>query len=285
MPVKVTCEICKKEQTVDPGRVKTYRFCSYKCAGEWRKVAYRGENHNRWQKDQAREKTCQYCGVRFTLRPKQPITTFKNQKFCSKSCADKGGFRRKGEAHPNYSPAARRRNRGGKHASWASAVISRDGAKCQNCGAVGTELQAHHLKPYSDHPELRWDVGNGLTLCAPCHWAVHAALDANEVNSGDLLPGDAGDNPEPSFGRKPVEGVTTRGRAYRRWDGPCAWCGSFLSKRWSAAKPYIPFVFCDTSCAAKHKAAFRKWRPSRGPIPSTAVIPSTSASRESDDIV
>jgi hypothetical protein len=61
-----------------------------------------------------------------------------------------------------------------------------------------------------------------MTLCHRCHWAEHAASDANGVNSGNIRPGHAEDNPEPSDGRKPVEGVTTRGRAYRRWEATMA---------------------------------------------------------------
>jgi hypothetical protein len=104
------------------------------------------------------------------------------------------------------------------------------------------------------------------------------------VNSGNILPGNAGDNPEPSFGRKPVEGVTTRGRAYRRWDGSCDWCGKFISKQWSdtVGKAHL---FCSKVCAGKHNAAnrtYRVWKDAPKPM---AVTTSTSAPRESDDIV
>lgn len=237
-----------------------------------------GEDHPRWQGG-VREKNCLQCGSVFRCDPPKPYTVFKKQKFCSKACADKGGIRHKGKSHPNYKPTGRRRQPRGKAASWARAVLSRDKGICQHCGASDIDLHAHHIKFFSTHPELRWDVDNGLTLCHRCHWAVHTALNANGVNSGNTVAGDAAGNPEPSFGRKPVEGVTTRGQAYRRFNGTCDWCGEFISKRWSDAKGK-KFLFCSYSCSGKHRAKYGGafGRPK-------AVISSTSAPHESDDIV
>ncbi|WP_416360620.1 HNH endonuclease [Burkholderia gladioli] len=51
----------------------------------------------------------------------------------------------------------------------------RDRFTCQHCGdARGGNLHAHHILPFATHPELRVDVSNGITLCKPCHKAVHA---------------------------------------------------------------------------------------------------------------
>ncbi len=52
---------------------------------------------------------------------------------------------------------------------WREAVFARDGWTCQECGKVGGELNADHVKPWRDHPELRYDVINGRTLCEGCH--------------------------------------------------------------------------------------------------------------------
>jgi 5-methylcytosine-specific restriction endonuclease McrA len=55
---------------------------------------------------------------------------------------------------------------------WRAAVLARDGHRCQHCG-TDQELHAHHLKTFADHPDLRFEVRNGLTLCIDCHGRVH----------------------------------------------------------------------------------------------------------------
>jgi 5-methylcytosine-specific restriction endonuclease McrA len=272
----VQCVVCKSEFQVLPYREKTAKFCSYKCQGEWRKTAFVGEGHPRWSGGK-RTKPCQHCGKLFGDGGN--ITTFRKRKFCSKGCADQGGFRYSGETHPNYREDARRKNRGGSHHKWVNAVISRDMATCQHCGAKEVELHAHHIKSYRDHPELRFDVANGITLCYSCHWSVHTALNAKAVNSVNTRPGKAEGNTEPSFGRKPVEGVTTRGRAYRRWFGECDFCKKPISKRFSDVKGK-KWLFCSYSCSAR-------WKVAQGIVKgrTKAVTSSKSAAPEREDIV
>lgn len=52
---------------------------------------------------------------------------------------------------------------------WREAVFTRDKFTCQDCKIQGGELQAHHIKPQSIFPELRFAIDNGLTLCRSCH--------------------------------------------------------------------------------------------------------------------
>lgn len=52
---------------------------------------------------------------------------------------------------------------------WREAVFARDNFTCVFCGAHGGWLEADHIKRWKDFPELRHDVGNGRTLCRPCH--------------------------------------------------------------------------------------------------------------------
>lgn len=60
-----------------------------------------------------------------------------------------------------------------EYKQWRTAVFERDNYTCQTCGARGVKVNAHHKKPYAYFPELRYELENGITLCVPCHMAVH----------------------------------------------------------------------------------------------------------------
>jgi predicted restriction endonuclease len=60
-----------------------------------------------------------------------------------------------------------------EYKAWRKAVFERDNYTCQICESHGCKLNAHHIKSYAYHPQLRTDIENGVTLCVPCHKLMH----------------------------------------------------------------------------------------------------------------
>ncbi len=51
---------------------------------------------------------------------------------------------------------------------WRKAVFERDKFYCRRCHSR-RKLEAHHIYPFGQYPERRWDLANGVTLCRECH--------------------------------------------------------------------------------------------------------------------
>jgi len=78
-----------------------------------------------------------------------------------------------GENHHNWKGGISAENTkvrsSGEYVRWRQAVFNRDKYTCQFCGILGKKLNADHIKAFADHPELRFEIDNGRTLCIPCH--------------------------------------------------------------------------------------------------------------------
>jgi hypothetical protein len=108
---------------------------------------------------------CSNCGVERTTRIRDGCL----QRKCF-SCSVTS---RNGPANPNWkggiTPESRRLRQSDAYKAWRTAVFQRDNFTCVCCGQYGGNLHAHHIKPWSTHPRLRFEVANGQTLCVSCH--------------------------------------------------------------------------------------------------------------------
>ena len=68
-----------------------------------------------------------------------------------------------------------------EYREWRANVIRRDG-RCVICGSLQGR-QAHHIKDGSCHPESRFDVSNGVTLCGGSMNSCHTQFHCNFKNS------------------------------------------------------------------------------------------------------
>lgn len=85
---------------------------------------------------------------------------------------------KRGECHWNWNGGSSGENvlirMSSKYKEWRKGVFMRDNYTCQECGAknkegLGLKINADHIKPFSTHPELRFNLDNGRTLCEGCH--------------------------------------------------------------------------------------------------------------------
>ncbi len=111
------------------------------------------------------------------------------------------------ELSKKWSEAHRGTNKGEKNYNWKGGVstinmidrtsslwkeckaniLKRDYYKCVICGVNNKKLQAHHLKSFSKFPELRFVIGNGVTICQNCHEEFHSKYGRKRFTDMDFI--------------------------------------------------------------------------------------------------
>jgi len=190
-PVKI-CPVCgktfravKDQNGRFGGKIRRQIYCSREC---WSKRGITFYKHK-----------CLYCGKWFKTKD------IRVRKYCSRECAFKDKKGVKAGAYKDGKSLERERAREGNNlARWRNRVYKRDNYTCQLCGAKNGNgkkiyLHAHHIKSFSEFPELRFDVNNGMTLCEECHGKIHNKNFANRrikfcVECGAKITGQNGSN-------------------------------------------------------------------------------------------
>ena len=86
------------------------------------------------------------------------------------------GARRRGPNHPGWKGGASLKHWAMRHVeeykNWRASVYKKDGWHCKLCDS-NKNIVAHHIKSFTDYPELRYNIDNGVTLCRSCHLSLH----------------------------------------------------------------------------------------------------------------
>lgn len=152
----ISCQKCTKVFQVQPYR-KDAKFCSIGCA---RKGALRVKKGS--------VKNCELCKSEFYV-PKAHLW----KRYCSMKCS---GIMARGRKPGNFIEdrtklkISDRKADDTRYFDWRKNVKNRDGWKCKisNSDCSG-RLEAHHILPWRSHPELRYEINNGITLCHHHH--------------------------------------------------------------------------------------------------------------------
>jgi hypothetical protein len=159
------CQLCSKEFTTKAAWYKkgAGKFCSRECAVKGRVKKPKLEVILK----------CKNCNKDFSVKKYRENSAI----ACSNECRKflwSNSPDRKGDRHPNWKGGiSSERDKvkiSKEYKEWRESVYKKDNYVCQKCNhSEGKTLQAHHILNYSEYPNLRFDVTNGITLCTNCH--------------------------------------------------------------------------------------------------------------------
>ena len=133
--------------------------------------------------------TCLICGKKFTVK----YSVAKNgRKYCSRKCLGVAHsiFRTGKNNHRFIDGKSKERNikrdqcrNTIQYKNFIRQVFIRDTNICQICGVKrkrikngkgkNNNLTVHHIKSWLNYPKLRYNIKNGIVLCAECHRNIH----------------------------------------------------------------------------------------------------------------
>lgn len=165
MHIRLKCKTCGKDFLVKAYRKKTAKYCSVKCS---QTVFQKGQKATGipykkgsipWTKGKKHTAESKNKMSQALKGRKPPKTAFTSE-------------RTKGQKNVNWKGGITLENekirKSTEYQEWRKLVFKRDDYKCMACLARGY-INAHHIKPFRQYPELRFDINNGITLCLTCH--------------------------------------------------------------------------------------------------------------------
>lgn len=118
----------------------------------------RGPNHHSWKGGKPK---CEVCSKQLSVYKISRKTL-----LCQK-CFN---IEFRGSKHWNWKGGCGQRPMNTEaYKNWRTSVFKRDDFTCQDCKKRGGKLNAHHIVRWADVLELRYETGNGRTLCEACH--------------------------------------------------------------------------------------------------------------------
>lgn len=158
--IKNNCLQCGNEYTYHRSQPLESKYCSRKCQclGHIKKM-------NQRRSETSKDTPGGMLGKKHSYETKLKISLNRKGKYT-------------GENNKNYindrsllkGRHARRTFHDYDYKKWRTEVYTRDNFKCKiDDDKCSGRLEAHHILPWRDYPELRYKINNGITLCHAHH--------------------------------------------------------------------------------------------------------------------
>ena len=181
--ITIKCKNCGKEVKTYPSRIGRKHFCSHACNASFHMMgnkyaigskAWVGRKHTEESK---RKMSVGNKGKHLSSETEfkkgiVPWNTGKKSPWLTERNLTNNPCKRGKENHMwrgGITPIGQQIRSSREYILWRTAVFMRDDYTCQNCKQKGGKLEADHIKPFSQYPELRFAIDNGRTLCHECH--------------------------------------------------------------------------------------------------------------------
>ena len=207
--MKLNCKMCNKEIEKFSCQIKKGegKYCSKSCYTQSMKCIDLFKDKVRAKRPRVRVFIdCEVCGKAIETVPSK----IGIKKYCSKSCYMK--------AHGVINKTMRYLRESSEYKAWRLSIYKRDSYKCQSCGLVGRNLNAHHIIPMSVDVTKTFSLDNGITLCVDCHRLAHKSYKP-KCKQGELL-GNLIEKISSQARRERLEGSQTREHGSERTMNP-----------------------------------------------------------------